>query len=165
CRSANTHAMSLAELKARRRRRILQILQKEPVSTQQDLLRYLHADSIPATQATISRDLRALGAVRSPTGYVLPGGAPNNGQLGGPDSPALREAVRQYLLGVDRAGTIVILRTAPGHAGALATEVDAARLQPIVGTIAGDDTMFAACRSNAAASGLLRQFRDMAASL
>lgn len=152
--------MSFAEQKARRRRRILQILQKQPVSSQDELLRFLHAEEIPATQATISRDLRALGAVRTPAGYVLPGAAPAAAATS--DGSALKDALRTLLLAADRAGTIVILRTPPGYASALATEIDGARLQQVVGTIAGDDTIFAACRSNTSATTLLRHIREMA---
>lgn len=153
--------MSLAEQKARRRRRILQILQKQPVSSQEELLRFLHADNIPATQATVSRDLRAIGSVRTPSGYTLPGA----GSATPPpsDGTVLRDALRTLLVSADRAGTVVVLRTAPGHASALATEFDASRMSAVVGTIAGDDTIFAACRSNTSAASLLRQIRELAA--
>lgn len=158
----NNNAMMSSEHKARRRKRIQQVLQRGPVGSQDELLRLLEEEGIATTQATISRDLRALGAVRTSNGYTLPAHMPT-ATPNGVDGSALRDALRQYLTGTERAGTIVVLRTGPGHAGALATEVDGARLPTIVGTIAGDDTIFAAARSETAANTLLKHLREMAA--
>jgi transcriptional regulator of arginine metabolism len=125
---------------ARTRRDVIaRILRGQRVSTQEDLLRLVRAEGFDVTQATLSRDLARLGArrVSSPEGgtaYEL-----------GPDDP--REslsALRGLVSNVSSNGALVVVRTQPGLAPAVARAIDLAGLPDVLGTLAGDDTIFVA---------------------
>lgn len=129
------------------------------VRSQEQLGALLAAANCIASQGTISRDLRDLGVLKGADGYSLPG--PGESRATPPKE--LQRAVRERLLSADRAGSIVVLRTAPGHASALAVEVDRARPEGVVGTVAGDDTVFVAAASPAKAARIARLVKSLAA--
>jgi len=145
--------------KAKRQRRVREILGRERVTNQQRLQRLLHTEGIEATQATLSRDLRDLGVLKGADGYTMPGPA---AAAIAPPSPELNRALEDFLTGSGLAGNLVVLRTGPGRAPVLGDEIDRARLTHVVGTVAGDDTIFVACPSGAAATQLLRKLRVLA---
>ncbi len=140
-------------MKAQRRRALISsLLADRPVKNQWELLTMMVDAGAPVTQATVSRDLAALGAVRGPEGYYLPS------PIFGTDeaTPALVADLAGHALQVREAGTLLVLRTAPGHANIVAVALDRARLRGVVGTIAGDDTIFVATPNRAAADSLRR---------
>ena len=117
-----------------------------PPRSQAEMLRRLRTAGVRVTQSTLSRDLRALGLVKSPSGY-----REAEALLGGSDGDARRQhldhlekMMRSYLTDVALAGNLVVLKTTPGLAHALGVALDRAALPEIVGTVAGDDTLFAA---------------------
>src|SRR6185369_3286646 len=113
-----------------RQQKILSLIQAKPVGTQEDLRSLLEKTGVPATQSSVSRDLEELGVVKHHGHYTLPR---TNG------------AAVRGLLSLDHAGeALVVARTVPGLASAVAVENDAAALPEIVGTIAGEDTIFIA---------------------
>ena len=115
-----------------RQQKILSLIRAKPIGTQEDLRALLERTGVPATQSSVSRDLEELGVVKHHGHYTLPR---TNGT-----------AVRG-LMSLDQAGdTLVIARTVPGLASAVAVEIDAAAIPEIVGTIAGEDTIFIAVR-------------------
>ena len=119
--------------KRERQQKILSLIQARPVGTQEDLRALLERAGVPSTQSSVSRDLEELGVVKHHGHYTLPR---TNGT-----------AVRG-LLSLDQAGdTLVIARTFPGLASAVAVEIDSAGVPEIVGTIAGEDTIFIAVRN------------------
>jgi transcriptional regulator of arginine metabolism len=144
--------------KAHRRHRIMELLEAHRPASQYEIQELLAAEGIAATQATLSRDLHALGVAKGPRGYVLTG----PGGTAGPNGRSLERAVQRELLSADHGGNTVVLRTEPGHANALAVEIDAARLKEVVGTVSGDDTVMAVTRSAAQARALVRRLRSMA---
>jgi transcriptional regulator of arginine metabolism len=116
-----------------RQQKILSLIQAKTVGTQEDLRALLESAGVPATQSSVSRDLEELGVVKHHGHYTLPR---TNG------------AAVRGLLSLDQAGdSLVIARTVPGLASAVAVEIDAAPIAEIVGTIAGEDTIFVAVRS------------------
>jgi transcriptional regulator of arginine metabolism len=118
--------------KRERQQKILGLIQAKPVGTQEDLRALLESAGVPATQSSVSRDLEELGVVKHHGHYTLPR---TNG------------AAARGLLSLDHAGdTLIIARTVPGLASAVAVEIDAAAIEEIVGTIAGEDTIFIAVR-------------------
>ena len=118
--------------KRERQQKILGLIQARPVGTQEDLRALLEKSGVPATQSSVSRDLEELGVVKHHGHYTLPR---TNG------------AAARGLLSLDHAGdSLVIARTVPGLASAVAVEIDAAAIPEIVGTIAGEDTIFIAVR-------------------
>lgn len=118
--------------KRERQQKILSLIRAKPIGTQEDLRAMLERTGVSATQSSVSRDLEELGVVKHHGHYTLPR---TNGT-----------AVRG-LLSLDHAGdSLVIARTVPGLASAVAVEIDAAAIPDIVGTIAGEDTIFIAVR-------------------
>lgn len=152
----------------RRRDEMLRIIREAEVRSQDELQRLLRHRGYRAAQPTLSRDLRELGVAKGPSGYVLPAAAPapallaptpifeNTGLRG---EEKLLRAVREYVLSVEPAGALVVLRTPPADASPVARAVDEAALTEIVGTISGDDTIFLAVRSVAAAARLARRLQ------
>ena len=118
--------------KRERQQTILSLIQAKPIGTQEDLRALLERSGVAATQSSVSRDLEELGIVKHHGHYTLPR---TNG------------AAARGLVSLDQAGdSLVIARTVPGLASAVAVEIDAAALAEIVGTIAGEDTIFIAVR-------------------
>lgn len=126
--------------KARRQRVLLALVGEAPHRSQIELASALAERGIRVSQGTLSRDLRELGIVKDVDGYRLAAETFQRGRL----QAELARALRRFLLGMQTAGSLVVLHTAPGGASALARALDDARLLEIVGTIAGDDTIFAA---------------------
>jgi transcriptional regulator of arginine metabolism len=137
----------------RRRQRILALLEHERVRNQADLLSRLADAGHEVNQATLSRDLRDLGAVKGPDGYELPQ-APLSPQTA---QQSLWHAVHTWLVGATAAQNLVVMRTPAGGAQALGVAIDRAALPGVVGTIAGDDTLLAVCADAGRARSLVRQ--------
>ncbi|XVJ59169.1 MAG: arginine repressor [Tepidisphaera sp.] len=146
-------------VKARRQEVIRRVIAGSSVVSQEALVAELLARGEDVTQATVSRDLRELGVLKGPEGYRLPG--PSAAQAAPRDTSELARAVRDFLLEAEAAGTIVVLRTGAGQASALALRIDRAGWRDIVGTVAGDDTVFAATRSAAEARRVVEVFERM----
>lgn len=143
--------------KPRRQRLILDLVQKGSVPSQERLGELLREKGVPVNQATLSRDLHELGVVKGAAGYALPE------RVNGTHPPAnLERALRDFLLGADIGGNLAVLHTGPGRAPLLALEIDRAAMKPILGTIAGDDTVFVAMRSPREANKLLSHFKHLA---
>ncbi len=135
--------------------RIRSLLAGGRVPSQNELGDRLRAEGVRATQATLSRDLRELGALKGPSGYTLPeslGAAPPPGHEG------LARALAAFMHSAIGAGSVVVLRTGPGQAPAMALEIDRAGLADSAGTVAGDDTVFVATPGPRQAARLAREF-------
>jgi transcriptional regulator of arginine metabolism len=134
-----------------RQARIVELISQRAIRSQSELATLLAAEGIETTQATLSRDLDELGAVklRGPDGgapvYVIPDdGSPVRGIEGG--TGRLGRLLAELLVSVDASGNLTVLRTPPGAAQFLASAIDRAALHDIVGTIAGDDTIVVVAR-------------------
>lgn len=146
---------------AARRAIIIDLLTVGPVPSQEELRAGLASRGVRVTQATLSRDLRELGCVKGPAGYQLADGPampPANGAAPRSDAAA------RYVTAVELAGTLVVVRTGPGQANAVAAEFDAAQTERlgVLGTIAGDDTVFVACRTDRKAKAVRTHLSDAA---
>jgi transcriptional regulator of arginine metabolism len=149
-------------MKARRQAAILELIDHEPLHSQELLRRRLHQRGFEATQATISRDIADLGLVkRSGDGAY---------QVAGVDATdpetalmALERAAAEFLRTVERVQQLVVVRTGRGQAQALAETLDRARLPEAVGTIAGDDTILVIARGARDAAGLVKRLKDYSA--
>jgi len=137
---------------------ILRLVGERQLSTQSDVVQALRDEGLDAVQATISRDIAQLGLVkvRGDGGrlvYALPGAA---------DLDRLNElttALRRWASSLEPTGNLVVLRTPPGHANALALAFDEAAMPEIAGCIAGDDTIFLAAREGMTGAELAEQLR------
>jgi transcriptional regulator of arginine metabolism len=142
----------MTDLKERRQRAIADLVRGQTLSSQEELADRLGSLGFAVTQATISRDLEQLGAIKvrrdGQLSYALPQAARN-----GPSS-RLAAVFRDWVQSVEPAGNLVVIRTPPGSAHLVGVALDESALPEIVGTICGDDTMFVACRSEAAADML-----------
>jgi len=118
--------------KAYRQGQILKLIRAHAVHTQEDLARALRETGVPATQVTLSRDIRELGLVKTPDGYR---------QVAVRSGPSLAEAIAEFVQDVRQAQNLIVLKTAPGNANALAAAIDAENAPEMVGTLAGDDTI------------------------
>ena len=134
-----------------RQGRIVEMVSQRAVRSQSELAKLLAAEGIDVTQATLSRDLDELGAVklRGPDGgapvYVIPeDGSPVRGIQGG--TTRLVRVLGELLVSTDFSGNLAVLRTPPGAAQFLASALDRAALHEVVGTIAGDDTILVVAR-------------------
>ncbi len=143
----------------RRRNLLVQALQGDGVATQDELVAALAEAGIRATQGTVSRDLNALGAVKTVAGYRL---AEDLGGVGGDPIEHLASALAGHAVSIRPAASLVVIATAPGHSGVVADALDAADLEAVVGCVAGDDTIFLACPSPAAAGALVDELNAIA---
>ncbi|MEU4399715.1 arginine repressor [Micromonospora orduensis] len=137
--------------RAARHARIVELIRDRVVRSQTELADLLAADGVGVTQATLSRDLEELGAVKvrggdGPAVYLIPedGHRPLRDAEAAP--ARLVRLLRELLNGVDSSGNIAVLRTPPGAAQYLASALDRAGLPEVVGTIAGDDTILVVAR-------------------
>lgn len=138
--------------KSYRQGQILKLIRSKRIHTQEDLAGELRAAfGIPATQVTLSRDIRELGLVKTPDGYK------QMTLSGGPD---LATVAGEFLRDIRMAQNLIVLRTAPGHANALAAALDQEEIPEVVGTIAGDDTILVIAPDSATAETLRARFLD-----
>lgn len=146
-----TNDSPLAANRTARQQRIVEVLTRESVGSQASLAQRLKADGIQVTQATLSRDLLELGAVKVRHGrqlvYAVPGEGGDRTLVSGVDGAntetdaRLRRICAELLVTATTSGNLVVLRTPPGAANFLASAIDHADLQYVLGTIAGDDTI------------------------
>ncbi len=146
--------------KEQRQRRIQDIVAKEFIATQTELVERLLAEGYNVTQATVSRDITELRLVRLPVGKTSHRYALAPFQLAADPTEELRLRFKQFVKDVDRGETIVVLRTSDGHAMGVALVLDQLSRDDIVGTIAGQDTIFVAARHLEAAKALQLEFDD-----
>jgi transcriptional regulator of arginine metabolism len=139
----------IATTRAARHQRIADILTRHHIHSQGELLEHLARDGLEVTQATLSRDLVELGAVKIREGrslvYAVPGAGGDRtprAAVGAPElSARLRRLCEELLVTAEASANLVVVRTPPGAAGYLASAIDHADQSDILGTIAGDDTI------------------------
>lgn len=139
-----------------RREEILRILREGGVRSQEELAHRLKSRGFVVAQPTLSRDLKDLSVVKTPQGYAV------SEDASGMADPRRREerltrALRELVVSVEVAGTLVVLRTPPAEAHPVARAIDEAGVAGVAGTIAGDDTIFLAAKSVAAATAVARR--------
>lgn len=129
-----------------RQRMLLQIIEQEAVFSQEQLLEKLQGKGVTTTQATLSRDLKALHIIKVPgVGYRLP---PSGQERTAPGAD-------KGLVSIEFSGTNAIIRTLPGFAPAVASHIDKHPSSPVMGTIAGDDTVLLVLRTGHSAQECL----------
>lgn len=148
-------------MKSRRQAVILDIVQREPIRSQEQLRRRVKSEGFDVTQATLSRDIREIGLVKGGAdgAYQAPAQA-----VASPATAVhtLQRALGEYLARVDRVQQLVLLRTGPGQAQLLAVALDRARLPDVVGTVAGDDTILVIAPDTRRARALVKRLEDFA---
>ena len=162
-----TAAKPVARTRAGRQARIVELLSTNSIRSQTELAALLAEEGIDATQATLSRDLEELGAVklRAADGgvgvYLVPeDGNPVRGVSGGTDR--LSKLLSELLVSTDASANLAVLRTPPGAAQYLASALDRASLPDVVGTIAGDDTILVIAREPTTGAQLAAKIEELA---
>ena len=149
----------MTDAKARRQRAIAELIRNEILHSQEEVAHRLGKLGFLATQATVSRDLVELGAIKvrrdGKIGYTLSSDTPP------PRTAARLDAViREWVQSIRPAGNLLVMKTPPGSAHVVGVAIDRAQLEEVVGTICGDDTIFIAFETPSTAQsfadGLLR---------
>jgi transcriptional regulator of arginine metabolism len=147
-------------MKSYRQSLVLELVEREPITSQEQLREKLDGRGIHVTQATLSRDIRDLGLVkRAGDGAYRRAGAVEAGANGDPQS-VLRRAVAEFLRHFESVQQLVVLRTDPGQAQPLAVALDRVRMAEVVGTIGGDDTILVICRGEREAQAFIQRIDE-----
>jgi len=133
---------------------ILNVIRTQKLRTQEELVQALRKLNIEATQVTLSRDIRELGLVKTPQGYVLPASI-------SPPGPDLETMAAEFLQDVRVAQHTLVLSTVAGSASPLAEALDRAKWPEIVGTIAGDNTILVVAHDVKTAEVLRKKLLDL----
>jgi transcriptional regulator of arginine metabolism len=156
--------------RAARHARIVSILAERTIRSQGELADALTTEGFRVTQATLSRDLDELGAVKlrtpdgGPPAYVVPqDGAPLTARAATDDAPhRLARMLGDLLVSADNSANLIVLRTPPGASNFLASAIDRAALPEVLGTVAGDDTILVIARDPMGGDALVQKFRTLA---
>ncbi len=149
--------------KPQRQHRIARLLEEQPISSQGQIVELLAADGVVATQATVSRDLEELGAVK----VRIPGGTmayalPEHAREAAAPDDHLRRVMGDFVVEVAHSANLVVLRTPPGSAHVIGSAIDRAGLPDVLGTVAGDDTLLLVCSEHAGGAQVAAQLAALA---
>ncbi len=149
--------------KTQRQHRIARLLEHETVTSQAQLVELLAAEGIIATQATVSRDLEELGAVK----VRVPGGEtvyaiPQLPRDQAAPEDHLRRVLGDWVVEVAHSGNLVVLRTPPGSAHVVGSALDRAGFDGIIGTVAGDDTLLVVASERVGGGDVARHLSELA---
>jgi transcriptional regulator of arginine metabolism len=151
----------MTDARARRQRIIADLLRAEPIGSQEEVTERLSGQGFAVTQATVSRDLEQLGAVKVKRGgtlrYVLPHEMGDTGWA----AARLGRILAEWVQSIETAGPLLVLRTPPGSAHIVGLALDQAKLPEIAGTISGDDTLFVALRDGTDAHATAERLRNL----
>ena len=151
----------MTDARARRQKAIATIIRAETVGSQEEVTARLGALGFNVTQATVSRDLDQLGAVKVKRGGILGYALPD--QMGASDLTAsrLQRILGEWVQSLEEAGNMIILKTPPGSAHLVASAIDQSDLPEVAGTVSGDDTLFIVVRDGVTIDTVLNNFRKL----
>ncbi len=151
----------MTDMRSRRLRALAELLRNDDIASQEEATERLAALGYAVTQATVSRDLDQLGAVKVKRGGALAYALPD--QIAATDWSAgrLERILKEWVIGIEAAGQLIIIRTPPGSAHLVASAIDQSDLTEIAGTVSGDDTLFIAVRDGYPLPALLARFRAL----
>ena len=144
--------------KSLRQKAIVTVLEKGPVASQEDLQRALRKYGFKVGQATLSRDIRELGLIKTGQGY-----AQANEDFSDPSLPPASRLVREFVLDIRVAQNLLVVKTAVGSAQPVAAALDSEEWPESIGTIAGDDTILIVCPDKKSAARLAARTQEMLA--
>ena len=142
--------------KKARQGRILEITRKRLVRSQEELSVLLKREGAEVTQSTLSRDIRELGLVKVRGSYQVSGEVHSS-----PPDQVLRRALGQFVVRTGVSGNMAMIKTAPGNAHSVAAVLDAAQWPEVLGTVAGDDTVFVLLRNHNLGRRVLGRIRGL----
>ena len=148
-------------MKSQRQSKILEIIAKRNIETQEQLLTALQQEGFGGTQATISRDIKELRIVKELTGLGTYRYTTSSNEMTGTFSSRLNTIFRECVIGFDYAQNIIVVRTLPGLASAAGSAIDAMNMSLVVGTLAGDDTVMVVMRDTNSAAAFCGEIRSL----
>lgn len=148
-------------MKNNRQALILEIIEQENIETQEQLLDRLRDRGVASTQATISRDIKQLHLVKEPAGQGSYKYAVSNSRARLNVADKLRNIFHQSITSVESAQNIVVFKTLAGLAGGACEALDHMDVSGMVGTLAGENTVFVVMKDNASAEAFCREIREM----
>ena len=147
-------------MKTRRQAKILELIQRNDVETQEELSAYLVREGFQVTQATVSRDIRELKLTK----IAMDNGKQKYAVITDADSGMMEKyarVLREGFISMDLAKNIVVIKTVSGMAGAVCAAIDAMKFQEVVGSIAGDDTIICIIRDDEEAIKIMKKLRKI----
>ncbi len=149
--------------KPQRQHRIARLLEEQAISSQGQIVEMLASEGVVATQATVSRDLEDLGAVK----VRIPGGAtayavPERSKDAASPDDHLRRVMGEFVVDVAHSANLVVLRTSPGSAHVIGSALDRAGYPDVLGTVAGDDTLILVCADNVGGAEVAERLAGLA---
>ena len=147
-------------MKTTRQAKILELIQKKDVETQEELSAYLEKEGFQVTQATVSRDIRELKLTK----IAMDNGKQKYAVITDADSGMMEKyarVLREGFISMDLAKNIVVIKTVSGMAGAVCAAIDAMKFQEMVGSIAGDDTIICIIRDDEEAVKIMKKLRKI----
>ena len=146
---------------SQRQAKIMEIISNQNVETQEQLLAELQNAGFRSTQATISRDIKELRIVKELTSFGTYRYSAASGEVSGTFSSKLNTIFRECITGYDYSQNIIVIHTIPGLASAAASALDAMNMSVVLGTLAGDDTVFIVMRDNNAAAAFCGEIKNL----
>jgi transcriptional regulator of arginine metabolism len=150
----------MSNSRAQRQRAIVDLLRESSPLSHDDLRAKLAASGHQVSRATVSEDLDQIGAVKVKRGSQLAYALPDQLAERDRSGPRVRRIFAEWVQSVETAGNLIVVRTPPGSAGLVCLALDQAKLPEIVGTIAGDDTLFIAVKTGLPVEPLAQRLRD-----
>lgn len=147
-------------MKIRRKFAIIDIISNQRISTQEELCEILKSSGYDVTQATVSRDVKELQLIKIPDSqgyyYALPDNSPilNSHER-------MQRLFKDSVTSIDYSENIVVIKTLPGAAQSIASLIDTAELENVLGTVAGDDTIFIVVKPLEAVKGIVKDFEEL----
>ena len=148
-------------MKSQRQAKIMEIISNRNVETQEQLLQELQSAGFRSTQATISRDIKELRIVKELTSFGTYRYTAATDEVTSTFSGKLNTIFRECITSFDYAQNMLVIRTLPGLASAAASAIDAMNMSVVVGTIAGDDTVFIVMRDTNAAAAFCGEIKNL----
>lgn len=142
-------------MKTKRHKKILEIIRSQVISTQEEVAEVLRTEGFNVTQATVSRDIKELGLIKVSIGndlykYALPMEATIS-------QSRLKFMLKEFVLKYDYSGNIIVLKTPPGNAQAIASVIDSAHWKEVIGSVAGDDTILLVIKPISSVKGVIEK--------
>ena len=148
-------------MKSQRQAKIMEIISNRDIETQEHLLLELNKAGFRSTQATISRDIKELRIVKELTSFGTYRYSTATREVPNTFSGRLNTIFRECVTSFDYAQNIIVIHTLPGLANAAASALDAMNMSVVLGTIAGDDTVFIVMRDNNAAAAFCGEIKSL----
>ena len=143
-------------MKRQRHNAILDLVRSEEIASQEDLMRGLKSRHIDVSQSTLSRDIQELRLAKTGGVYTVVELEP-----GKASDESIRRIIREFLVDIDVAQNIVVVKTGAGHASTVSQALDEAGWPEAIGTIAGENTIFIAVRSEKDGKKLEHRIREL----